>query len=155
MHSCAPVSLNEHSSPSYSQAFNKLNVLVAEDNPVNQMVIKEQFSKLGINVTLTTDGVKAVKVATQSEPSFDLIVMDCDMPNLDGHGATQKIRLNEQKQQREPAVIIALSAYTGEEARIKALNSGMNNYLTKPVSIKDLEGLLTEYFVDNKTPLLC
>ena len=138
----------------FNQCYKHLKVLVAEDNPVNQMVIKEQLRQLGIKAALASDGVKAVEAVTKTDHPFDLIIMDCDMPVLDGHGATQQIRMNEQELDRQPTIIIALSAYVGEEAQKKALKSGMNDYLSKPVNIKKLEELVNKFFSEEATKMI-
>lgn len=110
-----------------------INILVAEDNKVNQMVIKKLLEKNGAEVLVAENGKKAVE-AWQERKDFDLILMDCEMPEMDGHEATRKIREIELVEQLSPIKIVALSAHAVEEYKIKAKQAGMDDYLTKPIN---------------------
>jgi PAS domain S-box-containing protein len=116
-------------------------VLVAEDNPVNQMVARNQLVKLGLQATFVDDGRKAVD-ATMNEP-IDLIFMDCQMPVLDGYEATAEIRRRETADQR--VWIIAMTAHAMPEDRDKCLMAGMNDYLAKPVTLATLRDALARF----------
>jgi signal transduction histidine kinase/DNA-binding response OmpR family regulator/HPt (histidine-containing phosphotransfer) domain-containing protein len=104
-------------------------VLVAEDNHINQQVISELLEELGIDVTLASNGQIAVETV-QADQSFDVILMDVQMPVLDGYQATQILRSSPAMQN---VPVIALTANASSEDREKCLKAGMNDYLHKPV----------------------
>lgn len=110
-----------------------IKILVAEDNKVNQMVIKKLLEKNGAEVVMTENGEKAVE-AWQSHHDFDLILMDCEMPVMDGHEATRKIREIELVDRLAPIKIVALSAHAVEDYKTKAKQAGMDEYFTKPIN---------------------
>ncbi|MCG8671935.1 MAG: response regulator [Pseudomonadales bacterium] len=136
-----PVETNEDEVADYSQ----LKVLVAEDNPVNQMVIKGLLKKYGIEPLMVANGKEAVKCFEENDNTFDLILMDCEMPEVDGYEATRQIRQLEMfDTSLEPTTIVALSAHALQEFEEKGRQSGMNDYLTKPVDKNDLVSLLAD-----------
>lgn len=113
-----------------------LKVLVVEDSPVNQLVIKKMLEKLGSQVELAANGQIGYEMATSG--SYDLILMDCQMPEMDGYEATAAIRKWETENKKAPLPIIALTAHVGEGEREHCLASGMDGYLTKPVKIDEV-----------------
>lgn len=125
------------------QDFSQLKVLVAEDNHVNQMVIKGLLKKVGVVPTIVANGKEAVAAFESHDSHYDLILMDCEMPEVDGYEATRQIRQLEMFDDTlTPCNIVALSAHALQEFEQKGKESGMNDYLTKPVDRKELEGLL-------------
>jgi len=130
--------------PALASNYTPVRVLVAEDNPVNIMVIRGMLSTFGISPSIAGDGHEAVKLA--SENSYDLILMDCMMPNLDGYEATRRIRAIERDKSRASSIIVALSAHALPEFRDRALSEGMDDYLTKPVIRAEVEDILRKYF---------
>ncbi len=121
-----------------------LHALVAEDNPVNQMVIEGMLRKLGIECVLCNNGQLAVETLTQSTAAFNIIFMDCEMPVMDGFEATSLIREWEQVQQVHPHTIIALTAHTEAEHRQRVFDSGMDLYLSKPITLHQLQTTLAQ-----------
>jgi len=117
--------------PDYHR-FAHYKVLVAEDNAVNRMVIKGLLSKLGINADLVDDGVAAC--AAVKEQHYDLILMDCEMPEMDGFAATRQIRELEKREKRTATPIIALTAHALQEHREEVFACGMDAYLGKPIT---------------------
>jgi CheY-like chemotaxis protein/anti-sigma regulatory factor (Ser/Thr protein kinase) len=111
-----------------------LSVLVAEDNDVNSMVIKGLLSRLGIDPLLTRDGREALGAVTVAERPFDLILMDCEMPELDGFEATSAIRQHEREHQLSATPIVALTAHALDEHNDVAFSSGMDYFLRKPMT---------------------
>lgn len=109
-------------------------VLVAEDNPVNQKLAKVILQKAGYSVTLVNDGLEAVSALRTAE--YDLVLMDVQMPGMDGLAATQAIRAEEGNRKHTP--IIALTAHAIQGDREKCLKAGMDEYLTKPINVKHL-----------------
>jgi PAS domain S-box-containing protein len=119
-------------------------VLVVEDNVVNRMVIESMLTKLGIRVTLAHDGLQALDTLTHGECS-DLVMMDLNMPVMDGYGATEQIRLWERNNNRPRLPIVALTADAYEENRQHCLALGMDDFLTKPISLDALKSTLTKW----------
>lgn len=124
--------------PEVTLCTESLRVLVAEDNPVNQRVVLKLLERLGIKADLAVDGAQAIAAA--SEQPYDLILMDVQMPNVDGVTATREIR-SRLPADRQP-VIFGLTAHATSEYRDMCLDSGMNGYLTKPLSAKHIRDLI-------------
>lgn len=120
----------------------KLKILVAEDNQVNQLVLKRMLRKLDFQCTVTKNGQEALDKA--GEDTFDVILMDCDMPVMDGYIATKMIRAWEQDYSTKRITIVALTAHAMQDNRQKCLDAGMDNFITKPLDIKKLESVLRE-----------
>lgn len=120
-----------------------IKILVAEDNTVNQMVIEGLLRKFNITAVIANDGNKALQAFQDGAMDFDMILMDCEMPELDGYQATVKIRELEQQNAISATPIVALTAHVEAEYRKRAFDSGMNYYLSKPVTMEKLsESLL-------------
>jgi signal transduction histidine kinase/CheY-like chemotaxis protein len=119
-------------------------ILVVEDNPTNQMVIRALLGKLGLRVDVAGNGQVAVD-AIANGASPDLILMDLQMPVMDGLEATRRIRGWEQDGQRPRVPIIALTAGAFEEDRQNCRDAGMDDFLTKPVDIKRLSAVLIKW----------
>jgi signal transduction histidine kinase/ActR/RegA family two-component response regulator len=120
-----------------------LRVLLAEDNPVNQKVAARMMERMGHHVDFAANGIQAVSAVRKSQ--YDVILMDCQMPEMDGYAATRAIRLLECGV-RLP--IIAMTANAMPEDRKCCLDAGMNDYISKPVSATGLYYLL-EAVTDN------
>ncbi|MEO5969748.1 MAG: response regulator [Bdellovibrionia bacterium] len=112
-------------------------ILVAEDNPTNQKVIGRFLKRLGCKGTLVANGREAVNVFR--EGSYDIIFLDCQMPEMDGYEAAQKIREIEQTTGGTRIPIIALTAHAFAGDRELTKNAGMDDYLTKPMRLKQIE----------------
>ena len=117
-----------------------LRILLAEDNPVNQMVATRMCERLGYPIATAVDGLQAVARAT--EATYDLILMDISMPGLDGVQATEQIRAALAPD--ECPRIVAFTAHALAGDREFYLNSGMDGYLTKPIRMEDLITVLRE-----------
>ena len=112
-----------------------LHILVAEDNPVNQKLAVAMLRKMGHQVTLAHNGIEAL--ATWSQARFDMIFMDVQMPEMDGFEATRQIRSRESEQQNHiPIVAMTANAMRGDRERCVA--SGMDDYISKPISRRSL-----------------
>jgi signal transduction histidine kinase/CheY-like chemotaxis protein len=121
--------------PSQPAQADATRILVAEDNPVNQMVVESLLAKKGYSVTLAADGKEAVD--WMGRDRFDLVLMDVQMPNMDGLEASIAIRELERTGDRR-VPILALTAHATKGDREKCLAAGMDGYLAKPVRSKDL-----------------
>jgi signal transduction histidine kinase/ActR/RegA family two-component response regulator len=125
--------------PRFSMARTPL-VLLAEDNTINREVLTEMLEAMGCRVTAVENGAQAV--AAVAAHSFDAILMDCQMPILDGQSATVELRTLERATKRPRAFIIALTADATAENRARCLEAGMDSVVTKPVSQARLRDLL-------------
>jgi signal transduction histidine kinase len=123
-----------------SELASGLRVLMAEDNPVNQMVGLKQLKKLGCVVDVAKNGLEAVEAWQKGK--YQAILMDCEMPELDGYGAAQKIRELEAAQKLSPVRIIAMTAHAMQGDRDRCLAAGMDDYVAKPVDAKALKAAL-------------
>ncbi len=119
------------------------HVLLAEDNPVNQEIALLMLETLGCFVTVAQNGREAVDQAQTT--TYDLILMDCQMPELDGFEATRLIREWEQSNSRSATPIVALTAHATPGDREQCLAAGMNEYISKPFSMDHLRGVLTSW----------
>lgn len=128
--------------------YNKLKVLVAEDNKVNQMVVKKQLSKMNISPVIVENGLLVVEEYKRNL-DYDIIFMDCEMPEMNGYEATRKIREIE-KENNKKVEIIALSANALSEQKELGVESGMDLYLTKPINYTDLFDVILDYVNKNK-----
>ena len=117
-------------------------LLVAEDNPINQEVLLETLHNLGYAAEVVQNGRRAVEA--WSRHVYPLILMDCQMPELDGYQATRDIRKLEQKGERVAIIAVTAHAFVGE--REKALAAGMDDYLTKPLNTKVLREALERWW---------
>lgn len=118
-----------------------LDILVAEDNITNQIVIRGMLKKLGHKITIVNNGIEAVDAVQTNH--YDLILMDQDMPEMDGLEAARKIR------QLGPAfaqlTIIAMTAHTSIDIKEKCLDAGMNDYLQKPATLAQIDQKIRSY----------
>ena len=130
-----------------------LKVLLAEDNPVNQKLALKLLERQGWKVTVASDGREAVERA--KEENFDLILMDVQMPEMDGLEATRAIREWERDKGRHTP-IVALTAHAFEEDRRRCLEAGMDAYLSKPIKVQELfktiEALLSDHEGEAEEP---
>jgi signal transduction histidine kinase/HPt (histidine-containing phosphotransfer) domain-containing protein/FixJ family two-component response regulator len=114
------------------------HVLVAEDNPTSQRIVRAQLSRLGCPADVVANGWEAIQALARVR--YDVVLMDCQMPELDGFEATRRIRELETGSRRIP--IVAMTAYAMPGDRERCLAAGMDDYLTKPVRLEDLSRAL-------------
>lgn len=133
-----------HSHPgepeAWSAAVRGVRVLVAEDNAVNQKVVLKMLERIGCTVDAVANGQEALRAALEQQ--YDLVLMDCQMPEMDGFEATRRIR-------RTPdgsgPPIVALTANAMQGDRERCLEAGMDDYLTKPVDFQALAGAVEKW----------
>jgi CheY-like chemotaxis protein len=130
------------------EARKRLNILVAEDNPVNQRLVIELLKTRGHRVALASNGKEAIEAI--EEEDFDLVLMDVQMPEMDGLEATRHIREREQRatSNEQPATsipIIAMTAHAMKGDREKCLESGMDDYVSKPINVENLFGVIEKF----------
>lgn len=122
----------------------KIRILVAEDNPVNQKVVVKQLMSLGYQAEVVNNGQEAVDRLKEHE--YDVVLMDCQMPIMDGYRATQEIRSFEGERKR--TTIIAITANAMPEDRQRCMDSGMDDYMSKPASREDLRKKVEQWTLD-------
>lgn len=114
-------------------------ILVAEDNPTNRVVALAQLHRLGYSASAVTNGAEAIEVLQREE--FDLVLMDCQMPVLDGFQATGRIRRSD----RSGIPIVAMTAGAMQDDRERCLREGMDDYIAKPVELSMLQRVLSKW----------
>ncbi|MCC5842514.1 MAG: response regulator, partial [Opitutales bacterium] len=138
-------------SPAQNSRFHG-KLLLVEDNGINQTVASEMLAKFGLSARIAANGRDALN-ALEEEP-FDLIFMDVQMPVLDGLEATRLIRRKEEaaatdsngkSQPGGPVTIVGMTAYAMEGDRERCLNAGMDDYLSKPIQLSQLETVLDRW----------
>jgi two-component system sensor histidine kinase/response regulator len=125
-----------------------LHVLLAEDNRINQVVAQKMLEELGCHVTVASNGQEALDILARR--SFQLVLMDCQMPILDGYQATRLLREVERHgETRTPVVALTAHAMAGD--REKCLEAGMDDYVSKPFAPEDLERILSKWVSPEST----
>jgi signal transduction histidine kinase/CheY-like chemotaxis protein len=130
-----------------SASSRSLNILLAEDNVVNQKVAVAMLGKMGHRVTLASNGLEALEQWRRG--NFELILMDVQMPEINGLEATAQIRLEERSGDHVP--IIAMTASAMSEERDRCLAAGMDDFLSKPINSKVMEQMITATLSQSKT----
>ena len=120
-----------------------IRVLVAEDHHVNQMVARGIIERLGCTVDIADNGAIALEKLAVSR--YDIVLMDCQMPEMDGFTATQHLRAREAAANARPTPVVALTAHALKGDREACLAAGMDDYLTKPFSIGEIESMLRRW----------
>ncbi len=124
-------------------------ILVAEDNEINQIVTTQVLSKVGFECDLATNGREALEALRTK--TYDLILMDCQMPEMDGFEATRRFRLQELEMgqvgtKQLPIIALTANALCGDRER--CIEAGMSDYLTKPIDPVKLIDLIHHYLTD-------
>jgi len=125
-----------------------VNILLAEDNPVNQKLAKLMLTRAGYKVDVANDGKDAIEQYTTAPERFDVILMDIEMPEMDGFEATRVIR----QKGFATVPIIAMTAHAMKGDREKCLEAGMNDYITKPIK-RELVFEILEKYLFRKKPI--
>ena len=124
----------------------EIRILLAEDTLANQEIMLEQMDLLGYKIEVVENGLQALEAINQNV--YALIFMDIHMPYMDGFAATEAIRTVEKEQNRQPVPIIAVTADLSKDVQQRCEKVGMNSYLSKPFSIKDIEEILKTWLGD-------
>jgi len=126
-------------------------VLVVEDNDVNQQVVIGMLKRMGVDYRAVNNGREAVTEFTRTKQHYDGVLMDCEMPDMDGYQATEAIRSWEAEHQLAPTPIIALTAHVLQEHKSRLAEVGMDGHLAKPVSMELLAQMLRQVFKLNNS----
>jgi len=121
-------------------------ILVAEDNAINREVALAQLRKLGYKASAVTNGAEAIEALQRGR--YDLVLMDCEMPVMDGYEATALIRGSGQPD----LPVIALTAHSMQTDSDRCLSAGMNDFLAKPTDLKQLSGMLRKWLATTRQP---
>jgi CheY-like chemotaxis protein len=122
---------------------NPLNILLAEDNLVNQKVALRVLKHLGYAADVAANGREVIQAIANK--SYDLILMDIQMPEMDGLETTKYIRTQESSSKRSPLAIVAMTANATHDDQDICQQAGMNDYLSKPIQIDKLKNILQHY----------
>jgi len=120
-------------------------ILLVEDNPVNALVAEANLARLGLDVTRAEDGAQALSMLQHLDRPFDLVLMDLQMPELDGMEATRRLRCWENDQRLEPIPVVALTANALSTDRARCLSAGMDDHLPKPFRVEELLAVLQRH----------
>lgn len=131
-----------------AQSIGEGTVLVVEDHPQNRFVLAEQMRMLGVRAVLVSDGPAALRAI--EDPAIRIVLMDCQMPDMDGYEATRRIRQREAQQGLSRMPVIAISAATDDEHRQRMADCGMDGALPKPLRLNDLRDVLQRWL--GRTP---
>lgn len=153
-HFVVPLMLEQHAENTLEQSRDEhqypgLKVLLVEDNPVNQFLTVAQLEQLGMDAEVVGDGSEAVALLCEQQKKFDLVLMDCEMPGMDGFEATKTIRAWERQRGSRRIPIYALTAHVLSENSEACAEVGMDGRLTKPIKIPDYYPMLN--VVANRT----
>lgn len=130
-------------------SFDKAKVLVAEDNQINQKVTNSLLSRFSIKPDIVDNGAKAVDACKNKD--YHLVLMDVQMPEMDGLEATELILAHFKSINKEPPIILAMTANVLGDSRDQALKAGMLGFISKPVTSKDLENSLTKWIAEQQS----
>jgi CheY-like chemotaxis protein len=128
-------------SPANCPANSGHRLLLVEDNAVNQLVASRMLQRLGFTVEFATDGKQAVDMVAANR--YDLVFMDCQMPVMDGYQATEQIRRTEPSERH--VIIVAMTANAMQTDRQRCLDSGMDDYISKPINKSEVIAVLNRY----------
>jgi two-component system sensor histidine kinase/response regulator len=138
----------EQGESSYAQVGDKLKILLAEDHLVNQKIVTKILNRAGYSVDVASDGGRAIEMLEGD--NYDLVLMDCQMPNVDGLTATRSIRDRESRNDAVRIPIIAMTANAMSEDRALCIDAGMDDYTAKPVKQQELLRLV-EHWVSQRS----
>ena len=137
-----PPEPKETKQPEKTIRISPLSILVAEDNMVIRMVMQGMLNKCQQQATFAVNGIEALSAVQQADTPFDLVFMDCEMPEMDGLAATRKIRQWEEKSAHSRTRIIALTAHVLKEQVERCKASGMDDFIVKPIEFKKVKNVL-------------
>jgi PAS domain S-box-containing protein len=145
----APAGSSLHNLKEVVAQSSRPKILIAEDNPVNQRVALHLVGRLGYQAAIASDGLEAVKMAATGE--YCAVLMDCQMPGMDGFSATAEIRRQTEPVCRIPIIAMTANAMHGDRER--CLGAGMDDYISKPVTLNNLQTTLNRHLDESRSPV--
>jgi CheY-like chemotaxis protein len=132
------------------EAKHSIHILLVEDNPINQKLVRFMLTRAGYQLKIAPDGKKALEMVNADPVAFDLIFMDIQMPVMDGIEATEEIRKKEIQSNIEDlhTPIIAMTAEAIKGTREKCLSAGMDDYISKPIRREDVFKMVKKWALD-------
>lgn len=127
------------------EAVQSANILLVEDNAINQEIARNMLEQLGKSITVASDGSEALTKLKQKPDYFDLVLMDCQMPVMDGYETARSIRSGGAGDNYKRVTIVALTANAMQGDRQKCIEAGMDDYLTKPITLEALSESLIHH----------
>lgn len=118
---------------------------MAEDDPINQKLAVATLELRGYEIVVVDNGRQAVEKIKQNPEAFNLILMDIQMPEMDGYEATRTLRALEKSRGCEPLPIIAMTAHAFKQDKEKCLKGGMDDYISKPIDSEKLFAIIAKY----------
>jgi PAS domain S-box-containing protein len=138
----SPWRLREHRKPDQANdTIAPLAIIIAEDNAVNAMVLRRILEKEGHAISLASNGLEVIELLKKGR--YDLVIMDIEMPLMDGIEATMRIRTSKAGNEGSDVPIIALTAHVHSEVYTKSMAAGMNAFITKPVNTRQLQAVIS------------
>jgi len=122
-----------------------LRILLVEDDEINQITLKSMLNELGHKVNVLFNGQEALELMQADDRNFDMMLIDCELPKMNGYEATRNIRKWERKQQRLPLVIVALTLGILDDEQESWLSAGMDTFIEKPINTQKLRELIDSY----------
>ncbi len=136
--------------PLNQENMSNIRVLLAEDNKINQMVITRMLANIACRFVMVNNGEEAVNKYYSEADKYNLILMDCEMPLLNGYDAAKSIRKWELDNNRPRIPIVAVTAHAPQEFKERAKISGMDDYLTKPINLKSIQVILRKWAFEKR-----
>ena len=130
--------------PSAAGPDRQRHILVVEDNPINQRIAVKMLARLGYRVDTANNGAKRRRGWPGAR--YDVVLMDCQMPEMDGYEATRRIRAMRGRHRALPIIAMTANAMAGDRER--CLDAGMDDFLSKPLTLAGLKAMLARYVVN-------
>ncbi|MDT0629973.1 ATP-binding protein [Alteromonas sp. W364] len=124
--------------PFDTSSLKSINILLVEDNPINQEIVRSQLQTFGLDCDIASDGLEAIELLRSLDKVYDLILMDIQMPVMDGYTAAKNIRAGDAGEKYNDIIIISLTAHASSDEKARAMQAGMNRHLNKPIVAKKL-----------------
>jgi two-component system sensor histidine kinase/response regulator len=123
-------------------SLNGLRVLLVDDGAINRKVAKAMLGKVGVSITEACDGTEAIELLENDPGAFDIVLIDVQMPVMDGLMVTKRIRINPQF---SSLPVIAMTAFAMKEDQQRCMDAGMNDHVSKPINMDELYTTLAKY----------
>ncbi len=130
----------------WKSCIKEIKILVVEDNLTNQTVAQGMLKQIGLTSQIANNGAEAIEMIKNAKEGYNLVLMDCQMPVMDGYEATKNIRDGYAGKRNKNLIIIAMTANAMAGDKEKCFNYGMNDYITKPIDLDEFKAVLIKWF---------